>query len=126
MAYHASVSRKFITVAETELFVRQAEAVWDQADREAFVDFIAQNPEAGDVIPATGGVRKVRWVRAGTGKRGGARVIYFYRDADRPLYLLMVYAKARKDDLAPGEKRTVRALAAGMKGRGESKRRRRR
>lgn len=41
-------------------------------------------PQAGDVIPETGG--KVHWARAGTGKRGGARVIYFYHDTDRPLY----------------------------------------
>ena len=59
---------------------------------EAFVTFIAANPEAGDVIPDTGGVRKVRWTRAGSGKRGGTRVIYFYYDAGRPLYLLLVYA----------------------------------
>lgn len=61
-------------------------------------------------------MRKVRWSRAGTGKRGGARVIYFYHDAGRPLYLLMVYAKAQQEDLAPGEKRAVRALAAVLKG----------
>jgi hypothetical protein len=70
----------------------------------------------GDVIPETGGVRKIRWVRAGTGKRGGARVIYFYHDADRPLYLLMVYAKARQENLTPDEKRAVRKLAAILKG----------
>lgn len=52
---------KLITIAETPLFVRQAEAVWDAAEREAFVTFIAANPETGDVIPDTGGVRKVRW-----------------------------------------------------------------
>ena len=66
---------KLITVAETPLFVKQAEAVWADAEREAFVDFIARNPAAGDVIPETGGVRKIRWARAATGKRGGARVI---------------------------------------------------
>jgi hypothetical protein len=54
-------------VAETPLFIEQAEAVWDENGRQAFVDFIAQNPEAGDVIPDTGGVRKVRWIRAGMG-----------------------------------------------------------
>jgi hypothetical protein len=43
----------------------------------AFVDFIARNPEAGDVIPETGGVRKIRWSRQGSGKRGGVRVVYF-------------------------------------------------
>jgi hypothetical protein len=94
----------------------QAQDIWDEAEHEAFVDFIAQNPEAGDVIPETGGVRKIRWARAGTGKRGGARVIYFYHDRDRPLYLLMVYAKARRENLAPKEKKAVRKLAALLKG----------
>ena len=107
--------RKLLTVVETPQFVRQAEAVWDESEREAFVDFIAANPEAGDVIPETGGVRKVRWARAGTGKRGGVRVIYFYHAADRPLYLLMVYAKARRENLTADEKRAVRRLAAILK-----------
>jgi len=102
-------------VAETPLFVRQASEVWDDSEREAFVTFIASNPGVGDVIPDTGGVRKVRWARAGGGKRGGVRVIYFYHDAGRPLYLLMVYAKARREDLSPDEKRAVRALAAVLK-----------
>jgi hypothetical protein len=56
--------------------VRQAETVWDEGEREAFVNFIAANPVAGDVTPQTGGVRKVRWARAGTGKRGGARNLF--------------------------------------------------
>jgi mRNA-degrading endonuclease RelE of RelBE toxin-antitoxin system len=111
MAYRCAVPEKLIAVAETPLFVRQAAGVWDDAEREGFVEFIARNPEAGDVIPETGGVRKVRWARAGSGKRGGARVIYFYHDENRPLYLLMVYAKARKEDLTADEKRTVRELA---------------
>ena len=115
MAYTAGVPRAPITVAETPLFLRQAADVWDDAEHDAFVTFIASNPMAGDVIPDTGGVRKVRWARSGTGKRGGARVIYFYYDAGRPLYLLMVYAKARREDLTPDEKRTVRSIAAVLK-----------
>jgi len=107
---------KTITVAETPLFQRQASDLWDDAAREDFINFIARNPEAGDVIPETGGVRKLRWTRPGTGKRGGARVIYFYHDAERPLYLLMVYAKARQENLTPEEKRAVRRLVAILKG----------
>jgi hypothetical protein len=110
------VSLKRITVAETPLFVRRAAEVWSDDERESFVDFIAKNPQMGDVIPDTGGVRKIRWAKAGTGKRGGVRVIYFYHDADSPLYLLMVYAKARQEDLTPDEKRTVRKLADTLKG----------
>ena len=119
MAYMMTVPAKLITVAETPLFVRQAEEVWNEAEREAFIDFIAANPEAGDVIPDTGGVRKLRWKRAGSGKRSGARVIYFFQAATRPLYLLMVYTKARQEDLSPEEKRTVRKLAAILKGAGK-------
>jgi hypothetical protein len=118
MAYMYAVPRAPITVAETPLFVRQAADVWDDDEREAFVTYIASHPEAGDVIPDTGGVRKVRWTRTGSGKRGGTRVIYFYHDAGRPLYLLMVYAKAQREDMTPDEKRAARAFVAVLKGRG--------
>jgi hypothetical protein len=115
MAYSDLVARRFITVAETPLFIRQVREVWDNAEREAFVEFIAQNPREGDLIPETGGVRKIRWVRPGSGKRGGVRVIYFYHSGDRPLYLLMIYAKARQENLTAEEKKIVRKLAAILK-----------
>jgi hypothetical protein len=115
MAYSAAVAGKLVTVVETAVFVRQALELWDDAEREAFIDFIAWNPESGDLIPETGGVRKVRWTRRGSGKRGGTRVIYLYHRAERPLYLLMVYAKARKENLTPDEKRAVRRLAEELK-----------
>ena len=69
-------------------FIRQAAALWRDDDHRAFVDFIAANPEAGDVIPDSGGIRKVRWTRPGMGKRGGVRVIYYYHDDTMPLFLL--------------------------------------
>lgn len=112
-----------ITVAETPLFIRQAAEVWDEVEHEAFVTFVASNPEIGEVIPDTGGVRKVRWSRAGSGKRGGVRVIYFYHDVGRPLYLLMVYAKARQENLSPDQTRAVRTLAAVLGGKGRQERR---
>jgi len=54
-----------VTVAETPLFVRQARTIWEDDERLEFVTYIAANPEAGDLIPQTGGVRKVRWSRSG-------------------------------------------------------------
>jgi hypothetical protein len=76
MAYMSDVAGRLITVAETPLFSRQAIEVWNDAEREAFIDFIARNPGEGDLIPETGGVRKIRWVRPGSGKRGGARDLF--------------------------------------------------
>lgn len=67
------------TVFETGVFQRYASAIWADGEREAFITWLAANPLAGDVIPGTGGLRKVRWSRAGMGKRGGTRVIYTTR-----------------------------------------------
>jgi len=97
------------------MFLRQASDLWGDEDRSAFVDFIAANPEAGDVIPDTGGIRKIRWGRPGMGKRGGVRVIYFYHASNMPLYLLLIYAKARRDNWTPSEKRRARALTEALR-----------
>lgn len=104
-----------MTVAETLPFLRQAARLWDEDEHTAFIDYIASNPESGDVIPDSGGIRKLRWRRAGTGKRGGVRVIYFYHDETMPLYLLMIYAKARQADWTQEEKRWARDLVATLK-----------
>jgi len=115
MAYIDPLWTRTVTVAETTAFIRQAAHIWSDEERSEFVDFIARNPEAGDVIPHSGGVRKVRWSRAGSGKRGGTRVIYFYHTGDMPLYLLLIYAKAQQENLSPEEKRTVQAIAGMLK-----------
>ena len=89
------------TVIETPTFQKQAAAVWRAADREAFIDWIAEHPDAGDVIPGADGARKVRWDRPGMGKRGGARVIYFHLVGDEVVLLAMVYAKAERTNVKP-------------------------
>jgi hypothetical protein len=104
-----------ITVAETQAFARATEKIWNDAELAELVDFVAHNPEAGDMIPGTGGVRKLRWTRSGSGKRGGARVVYFYYRPDCPLYLLLAYAKALATDLSADEKKAVAAFAATIK-----------
>jgi hypothetical protein len=109
------VPTELITVAETQSFIRQAESVWNEEERGVFIDYIARNPEAGDVIPDTGGIRKVRWGRQGSGKRGGTRIIYFFYDRSAPIYLLMVYAKSVRDDISPEAKKTLREFAMRIK-----------
>jgi len=87
------------TFIETPIFQRYATDVWADDERLAFITWLANNVLAGDVIPGTGGIRKVRWSRAGMGKRGGARVIYYNQLDDGRVYLLIVYTKAKFDNL---------------------------
>jgi len=96
------------TVAETNIFTTDAKSVWTDSERSAFVDWISVNPEAGDVIPGSGGCRKVRWARAGMGKRGGARVIYFNRLESGVIWLLVIYAKAVRGNIPAHLLRTIK------------------
>jgi len=91
------------TVIETPTFQKQAGKLWSEEDRLAFIDWIAANPLAGDVIPGADGARKVRWGVAGSGKRGGARVIYFNLTEQGVVLLVAVYAKADQANMLPGE-----------------------
>jgi hypothetical protein len=60
---------------------------------------LAHAPDAGDVITGSGGVRKIRWSRKGTGKRGGVRVVYFNRLANGEIWRLLIYAKSARDNV---------------------------
>ena len=100
-----------LTVVETSLFQRQWSHYWTEVERDAFAAYIAKHPTAGDVLPESGGIRKVRWSRAGSGKSGGVRVIYFTRTAEGEIVLLTLYAKSKKDNLTgPKLKEIRRAL----------------
>jgi len=92
-----------VTVVEIPPFPSAASEIWSNEERTDFIDFIARNPLAGDVIRGSGGIRKVRWVRAGMGKRGGARVIYYYHSERLPLFLLTVYPKSQSDNLTDAQ-----------------------
>jgi hypothetical protein len=87
------------TVAETNIFRADCESIWSDAERLEFISWIAANPDAGSVVSGSGGCRKVRWARAGMGKRGGARVIYFNRLDAGIIWLLVIYAKAVRGNI---------------------------
>jgi hypothetical protein len=76
----------------------------------AVIDLVAYEPTCGDVIRGTGGLRKVRIGRSGSGKRGGARVIYYFHDVDTPIFLVALYAKNEKGDITAAEKKEFAAL----------------
>lgn len=97
-----------LTVVETSLYRQQWPLYWTEEERGAFAAFIAERPTAGDVVPDSGGIRKVRWGRAGSGKSGGVRVIYFTRTAVCEVVLLMLYAKSKTDNLIGPKLKEIR------------------
>ena len=99
-----------MTVVETAEFLRESKRLLTELQRADLVWFLGANPEAGEIIPETGGVRKVRWALAGMGKRGGARVIYYFRNGRMPIFLLSAYAKGRKENLSKAERNEMRQL----------------
>jgi hypothetical protein len=96
------------TVVETPLFQKQWPLYWSEEDRGEFAAYIAEFPSAGDIVPNSGGIRKVRWRRAGTGKSGGVRVIYFTRTVEEEVVLLIMYAKAKTDNITGAKLKEIR------------------
>ena len=109
------------TVAETPTFTRQADKLFSEDERRELIEILAKQPLSGDEIPGTGGVRKLRFAALGRGKRGGARVIYFYGGDRMPVYALLAYAKSAKTDLSPAERRAVTAVVAALKRTGKGR-----
>ena len=101
-----------ISVVETPEFLSATRKLMTDKERALLVDYLAYNPTSGDLIPGTGGVRKLRWRLEGRGKRGGARVVYFHHDAGMPLFALTAYAKNERADVSQQDRNDFRQLTA--------------
>ncbi len=113
MPYNAKMSA---AIAYTSVYAKRVEKVLRPDERGAMEIHVAENPGIHPVVAGTGGVRKARWGRQGKGKRGGVRVIYFYRSAADVVYFLDIYAKAAKEDLTPADKQQLKELVNCLKG----------
>jgi len=107
--------RTLPTIVETGVFTRQIDELLDIEGRGALMSVLADDPMAGDVIKATGGVRKLRFALPGTGKSGGIRVIYWFLNDSAPLYALLAYGKSGQDNLTPAQTKMVAALTTALK-----------
>jgi hypothetical protein len=99
-----------MTVVETDRFLKDARTLMPESERMKLVAFVAMDPKAGDLIPQTGGVRKLRWALPGKGKRGGARVIYYFHSEQLPVFLLAAYGKNEKANLTKAERNAMAKL----------------
>ncbi len=88
-------------------FSRDRLAVFTPDEFVGLTNYLAAHPDGGVVIPGTGGLRKLRWGAKGKGTSGGARVIYYFRDLNFPLFFLAVYAKGERADLTVAELREI-------------------
>ncbi|MCG1042117.1 type II toxin-antitoxin system RelE/ParE family toxin [Mycetohabitans sp. B8] len=96
-----------LTIVETLLFKSFVSDYWTEDERGEFCSWLANNPDVGDMIPGSGGCRKVRWKRQGSGKSGGVRVIYYNQLANGEIWLLTIYAKSARENI-PGH--TLKAI----------------
>lgn len=101
----------WITVVETNAYLAQAKRLMDDDERAEAVEMIAKNPEGGELIVGTGGVRKARFAIGGRGKSGGVRLVYYYYNEMAPVFMLTVFAKGDKENLTKAERNELGKLS---------------
>jgi mRNA-degrading endonuclease RelE of RelBE toxin-antitoxin system len=95
---------------ETTVFTKQVQKLLDRESYRLLQLRLVADPDAGDLIRGTGGLRKIRWDAAGRGKRGGVRVVYYWARGDAVILLLLIYSKTQQDDLTAQQKALLKKL----------------
>ena len=97
-------------IIETSVFTRLITELMDDDSYRALQAALIEKPDRGDLIPGSGGLRKIRWKIEGKGKRGGIRIIYYWMTAYDQIWLLYGYAKTRQEDLTRDQVKTLREI----------------
>jgi mRNA-degrading endonuclease RelE of RelBE toxin-antitoxin system len=100
-------------IVETDIFEEDAKRVFTETEYEALIDHLAAYPDSGVIISGGHGLRKLRWGSCGRGKRGGARVIYYWYISDDQVLLLRAYGKKEMDDLSSEQLKYLYTLIKG-------------
>jgi len=108
------------TVIEFGDFHKDAKTLLGEEGYRDLIDSLAANPLQGEVMVGTGGFRKMRFARPGSGKSGGVRTVYFYHCPERPIYAVAIYGKNEKDNLSKAERNELAGIASILKGDGMS------
>jgi len=103
------------TIVETEQFIKESEKLLSESEKSQLFEYLAKNPKKGDLIPGTGGVRKLRFANKGKGKRSGVRVIYYFYNENNPVFLFDIYGKNQTIDLSNEDKKILYSIVKEMK-----------
>ena len=99
---------KFLFI-ETSAFSRTREGLMQDDELREFQTHLLDNHDQGDTVAGTGGCKKIRWSRPGSGKSGGVRVIYYVRAQSGRIYLIVMYPKNVQDNLTDKQKALIKA-----------------
>jgi hypothetical protein len=99
-----------ITIVELPEFIRRSKKLLTEDEQSNLINYLATHPTIGVLLQGTGGIRKVRWKREGTGKSSGVRVIYYFHNERYPLFLLTIFGKSEKVNLSQAERNELAKL----------------
>lgn len=105
MAYHPAMEIK-----ETSIFTRRIQQILNDESYRLLQLHLVHQPEAGNVIRGSGGIRKIRWAPTGSGKRGGARIMYYWAVDANTILMLFAFAKNEQSDLSPDQLRQLASI----------------
>jgi mRNA-degrading endonuclease RelE of RelBE toxin-antitoxin system len=108
MAY--ILGKRIMIIIETSFFTRRVTQLLSDDEYRELQAALVNRPKAGPVIPRSGGLRKLRWSASGRGKRGGARVIYYWATQQERILMLLIYTKNESDDLTPDQIKVLRSI----------------
>ena len=114
-AYALAAYSRAMVFVELTPFAEFRREHWTDEDLRAFQSFLLVSPEAGNLIPGGGGLRKVRWAAQGRGKRGGSRIIYYWKVSGNQIYLVYGYVKSEREDLTPRQVKVLADLTRDLK-----------
>ena len=92
------------TIVELTEYIKRSEKLLSNSERLSIINHLAKLPTSGEIMKATGGIRKLRWSAQSKGKSGGVRVIFYYHNKSIPLFLLTVFGKGEKSNLTKTER----------------------
>ena len=97
-------------IIETSIFTKKVTSLLKDEEYRSLQNELIQNPEKGNIIRGSGGLRKIRWSISGRGKSGGVRIIYYWMKDKKIILMLLVYPKNEQDNITPSQMKILKSI----------------